>query len=194
VATRRAWSISLASAKLCPANASRRNSRHHPSCRLSQQAPVGIKTWCRRGCSASQARVWALLWRDEVVRDQVELSLGIGRFDILEEGNVVGGVARRGRPGEFLPVLDPQRAIDPPFFWTTTGVERSLNTMAVGGPPGRGRKAAWDYWPEFIGTERRRPLGRLGVVGDDGGSFGAKSLPRGSAQLWMPRQRTPSRR
>src|SRR5215469_8671072 len=44
VATRAAGSISLGLAKLCPASASRRKSRHQPSCRLSQHAPVGMKT------------------------------------------------------------------------------------------------------------------------------------------------------
>jgi len=39
-----------------------RKTCHQPSCRLSQQAPVGMKTCWRRGCSAIQARVWALLW------------------------------------------------------------------------------------------------------------------------------------
>src|SRR5215203_4066165 len=43
VATLVADSISPASAKLCPAKASRRNTLHHPSCRLSQHAPTGMK-------------------------------------------------------------------------------------------------------------------------------------------------------
>jgi hypothetical protein len=55
VATFVASSISEASAKLCPARASRRNSRHHASCRLSQAAPFGTKTCTTRGWASNHS-------------------------------------------------------------------------------------------------------------------------------------------
>jgi len=58
--------ISSGHAKACPARAARRNSRHQASCKFSQQAPTGMKTWRMRGCSASQARVEKLEWLDRL--------------------------------------------------------------------------------------------------------------------------------
>ena len=50
----------------CPASASRRNSRHQPSCRLSQQALLGMNTLRMRGWSSSQVRVATLVWLDRL--------------------------------------------------------------------------------------------------------------------------------
>jgi hypothetical protein len=50
------------SAKLCPAKASRRNTRHHASCRLSQQAPTGMKTCLTLGWFSSHSLMGGLLW------------------------------------------------------------------------------------------------------------------------------------
>jgi hypothetical protein len=123
-------------------------------------------------------------------RSPVGLAASLSASRAMEWVEVRAGAERV----EFLPILDTQRAIDPHLFRTTTGVERRLDAVPSGGPARSGRKAAWNYWPEFVGTAGRRPLGRFGGVGDDGGPFGAKSSPRGSAQRWIPRQRTPSRR
>jgi hypothetical protein len=42
------------------------NSRHHASCRLSQQAPLGMNTCRMRGWSASQVRVATLVWLERL--------------------------------------------------------------------------------------------------------------------------------
>jgi YD repeat-containing protein len=47
VATWVAWAVSSGPAKACPASAWRRKIRHQPSCRFSQQAPLGMKAWSR---------------------------------------------------------------------------------------------------------------------------------------------------
>jgi len=66
VATLVARVISAASAKHWPANPWRRNSRHHASCRLRQQAPLGMNTCRMRGWSASQVRVEKLVWLERL--------------------------------------------------------------------------------------------------------------------------------
>src|SRR6266496_3910967 len=66
VATQVARVISSGVANDCPAKASRRNSRHQPSCRFSQQAPLGMKACWIRGWSASHVRVLPLLWLDRL--------------------------------------------------------------------------------------------------------------------------------
>ena len=58
--------ISPASAKLCPAKASRLNSRHHASWRFSQHAPTGMKTCSSRGCLSSHSRIGGLLWLERL--------------------------------------------------------------------------------------------------------------------------------
>jgi hypothetical protein len=45
---------------------SRRKIRHQPSCRFSQQAPLGMKAWRMRGWSSSHARVLLLSWLDRL--------------------------------------------------------------------------------------------------------------------------------
>jgi hypothetical protein len=66
VATRVAQAISSGPAKSCPASAWRRKIRHQPSCRFSQQAPLGMKACRMRGWSSSQARVALLSWLDRL--------------------------------------------------------------------------------------------------------------------------------
>ena len=66
VATLVADSISSASAKLSPAKASRRNSLHHASCKLSQHAPTGIKTCFTLGCFSSHSLMGGLLWLERL--------------------------------------------------------------------------------------------------------------------------------
>jgi hypothetical protein len=68
VATRVARVISSGSAKDWQARAVLRKIRHQPSCMLSQQAPLGMKTCRMRGWPSSQARVLLLLWLAAPVR------------------------------------------------------------------------------------------------------------------------------
>jgi hypothetical protein len=69
----------IGSGKRLPASAWRRNSRHQPSCRLSQQAPLGMNAWRMRGWSASQVRVLELLWLDRlsVITTMVPVGLAV---------------------------------------------------------------------------------------------------------------------
>jgi hypothetical protein len=62
VATWVAQAISSGSAKSRLASAWRRRIRHQPSCKLSQQAPLGMKACWVRGWSFSEARVFLLYW------------------------------------------------------------------------------------------------------------------------------------
>src|SRR5215218_10520231 len=66
VATLVPSSISPASAELCPAKASRRNTLHHPSCRLSQHAPTGMKTCFTLGWFSSHSLTGGLLWLERL--------------------------------------------------------------------------------------------------------------------------------
>src|ERR687898_2833584 len=66
VATLVARVISWGVANDCPASAWRRNSRHQPSWRFSQQAPLGIKVCWLRGWSVSQVLVEELVWLERL--------------------------------------------------------------------------------------------------------------------------------
>src|SRR5215472_18980855 len=74
--------MSSGSAKHCPAMAVRRKIRHQASCRLSQQAPTGMKAWRMRGWPVSQSRVALLLWLDRLsvitTRSIAEASVKLG--------------------------------------------------------------------------------------------------------------------
>jgi len=52
--------------EVLPASAWRRKIRHQPSCRFSQQAPLGMKAWRMRGWPSSQARVLLLSWLERL--------------------------------------------------------------------------------------------------------------------------------
>src|ERR671913_1898030 len=77
VATLVARAISSGVANDWPAKASRRNSRHQPSWRFSQQAPLGMKACWMRGWSASHARVEALVWLERLAQITVVASGGV---------------------------------------------------------------------------------------------------------------------
>jgi hypothetical protein len=66
--------------------------------------------------------------------------------------------------------------------------------VTIGRPARCWCKGARDHRPEFVGADGRRSLWGRSVVGDDRGSFGTKSLSSLLPQLWVPRQRAPSRR
>jgi hypothetical protein len=65
VATLVARVISFGVANDCPAKASGRNSRHQPSWRFSQQAPLGMKV-CWMRWSVSQVLVEELVWLERL--------------------------------------------------------------------------------------------------------------------------------
>ncbi len=121
----------------------------------------------------------------KVVRDDEDVARRIVGFDVGQQGDVVRRVARSSASGQLLAIAHAQRSIDPGFFGATTVIQRRFDAMPIGRPGRRWGKGAWNYWPEFVGADGRRALGRLGVVADDRRPFGTKSGAELSPQLWV---------
>ena len=128
----------------------------------------------------------------QVVSDDKDIPSRIVGFNVGQRGNVALGIARGCTAGQHLAIADPQRPIDPGFFGSTLIVQRRFDAMPIRRPAGGGSKGAGHYRSQFIGTDGRRALGWLRVVGDDRRSFGKKSLSGGVPQLWVCRHLTPS--
>jgi hypothetical protein len=111
----------------------------------------------------------------KVVGDQEDIACRIVGFDVRKQRDVVRRVARGNTSGELLAIAHTQRAIYPGLLKPATVIERRFDAVPTGRPAGCGRERAGNYWPEYIGADGRRPLGRLGVVADDRGPFGTKS-------------------
>ena len=129
----------------------------------------------------------------QVVGDNVDIATRVIRLDILQESDVVCRVARSGTSGQLLAIAHPQCPVDPGFLRSPAVIQRRFDAVSSGRPTWGWGEGPWNYWPEFIGADGRRPFGRLGVVGDDRGPFGTKSSSSLLPQLWVRRQRTPSR-
>jgi hypothetical protein len=121
----------------------------------------------------------------EVVGDDIDVARRIVGFDVCQQSDVVRRVARGGASGQFLAIAHTQRSIDPGFLGTATVIQRCFDAMSIGRPAGCWRKGAGNYWPEFVGADGRRPLGRLRVVADDRCPFGTKSGSELSPRLWV---------
>lgn len=52
-------------------------------------------------------------------------------LDVLEQFNIVLGIARSGTTSELFAITHPQRPIDPDLVVTTTVLQRSLDAMAI---------------------------------------------------------------
>ena len=121
----------------------------------------------------------------EIVSDDEDVAGRIVNFDVCEQGNVVRRVARGGALGQLLAVAYAQCSIDPGFLGATTIIQRRFDAMPSGRPARRWGEGTWNYWPELVSADGRRPLGRLGVVADDRRPFGTKSGSELSPQLWV---------
>jgi hypothetical protein len=121
----------------------------------------------------------------KVVSDHEDVACRIVGLDVGKQSDVVGGVARGGTSGHLLAIAHAQCAIDPGFFGATTVIQRRFDAVPTGRPARGWRKGTGNYWPQFVGADGRRPLGRLGVVADDRGPFGTKSGSELSPQLWV---------
>src|SRR5258706_3951296 len=130
----------------------------------------------------------------EIVAHEIQLALRMGRIQQLEELEVADGVARGRSEGEFVAVTHPQGPIDPDLLVPTPVVHGRLDPVTGGGPAGGWGEATRDHRPKFVEAEGRRTFGRVGVAGDDRRPFGAKSFALLCPQVWVRRQRTPSRR
>ena len=71
----------------------------------------------------------------EIVRDEENVPLGIVGFDVLEEFNVVPGIARSRAACDLLATAAAQCPIDPDFLLTTTVLY--LERVRYGIGPGR---------------------------------------------------------
>jgi hypothetical protein len=159
-----------------------------PACSLGDEHVLEARVLCEPG-----TRLLALL-ATQIVGNDEKVAGWIVRFDVLEQLDGGLGIARRRTSGHFFTVAHPQRPIDPHLVITTAVLQWGFNAVAVGRPTGSWRKGARDHRSEFVGTDGRRSRWRLGIVGDDRGSFGTKSLSSLVPQLWVRRQRLPSRR
>jgi len=119
----------------------------------------------------------------EVVSDDENVARRIVGFDVSEQGNVIRRVARGGALGQFLAIAYTQRSIHPGFLRTATVIHERFNAMPIGRPTRGWGEGTWHYWPQFVGADGRRPVGRRGVVADDRCSFGTKSASELSPQL-----------
>src|SRR6266508_4590455 len=111
----------------------------------------------------------------QVVGDHHDGPRRVGGLDGGQEPLVADRVARRCGHRHLLPVTDPERAVHPGLLRPAAVVQRRFDAVAVGAPAGRGWEAARDDRAELVGADHRCRLGRIGVEGDDLGSFGAKS-------------------
>jgi hypothetical protein len=130
----------------------------------------------------------------KVVGDQEDVACRIVGFAVGKQRDIVRRVTRGGTSGEFLAIAHAQRTIHPGFLRPATVIEQRLDAMPIRRPARCWRKGAGNYWPEFVGTDGRRPLGWFSVVGDDLRPFGTKSGSELLPQLCVCRQRTPARR
>jgi hypothetical protein len=130
----------------------------------------------------------------QVVGDDEDVARRIIGFDLFEQLNVVLGIARSRAPRDLFAIADTQRSIDPDLLLTTTVFQRGFDAMAVGRPARRRSEGARNYRSEFVGADGRRSRWWLGVMGDDRGPFGTKSLSSLVPQLCVRRQRAPSRK
>ncbi len=121
----------------------------------------------------------------EIIRDKEDVARRIVGFDVGKQSDVVGRVARSSASGQFLAIAHAQRSIHPGFLRVATVIQWCFDAVTRGGPARGWRKSAGNYWPQFVGADGRRPLGRLGVVADDRRSFGTKSLSLLVPQLWV---------
>ena len=121
----------------------------------------------------------------EIIGDDVEVSRWIVGLNVGKPRDVALGVARGSTPGQCLAIAHTQRSIDPGFRGTTTVIHERFDAVPIGRPAGRWREGAGNYWPEFVGADGRRPLGRLRVVADDRCPFGTNSGSELVPQLWV---------
>ena len=130
----------------------------------------------------------------QVIGNHENVARRVVGLDVAEQSNIPFGVARGRASGQFLAIAYAQCSIEPGLLKPSTILQRCLDAVPIRRPPWRWGKGTRDYWSQFISTDGRRPLWRSRVVGDDRYSFGTKSLSVLVPQLWVRRQRTPSRK
>lgn len=129
----------------------------------------------------------------QIVGNNENIASGIVGFNQLQEFDVVRRVARGSTSGQSFAIAHAQCPIDPGLFQPPAVLQRRLDAVASRGPSWCWRKTARQDWPQFIRTDGRRACRWVCVVADDCYSFGTKSFSSLVPQLWVRRQRTPSR-
>jgi hypothetical protein len=130
----------------------------------------------------------------QVISDDEDVARRIIRIDVLEQLDVILGIARCGTAGNLPTIAYTQRAGDPRLVVPTALLQWRLDSMPIRRPARRGGKGARGHRSEFISTDGRRSRWWLRGVGDDRRPFGTNSLSSLLPQLWVRRQRLPSRR
>ncbi len=130
----------------------------------------------------------------QIIGNHKDVSCRVVGFDVGKERNIALGVARGRAAGQLLAIAHTQRSIDPSLFRPSTILQRRLDSVSRSLPSWSRGKSTRQNWSQFISTDGRRSRWRSRVVGDDRYSFGAKSLSVLVPQLWVRRQRTPSRK
>jgi hypothetical protein len=146
-----------------------------------------------RMCCEPSACLQAVVTR-KIIGNNEKVTCRILRFNIGQQGDIVLRVTRGRTSRQFLAIAHAQGSVHPGLLRSATVVQDRLDPVPGWRPPRGWRKAAGNYRPQFIGTDGRRPLGRLGVVADDRCPFGTKSGSSLVPQLCVRRQRTPSRK
>jgi hypothetical protein len=81
--------------------------RHQPSCRFSQQAPVGMKTWLNAGMAFQPGPgVLAVVAGKVAGDDDHDLAVWAGGLYLLQEPLIAAAGAGRGAHGDFLAIGD----------------------------------------------------------------------------------------
>ena len=130
----------------------------------------------------------------EIVADDEDVSVRVVGFDIGKPRNVAFRIARSRTARQLLAIAHPQGSVDPRLLWSAAIIHFRFDAVTVGRPARSRGKGARHYGAEFVGADGSLPFGWLGIVADDRRPFGTKSLSRGVPQLWVWRQRTPSRK
>ncbi len=108
--------MSAASASDTPVKALRRKIRHQPSMRFNQAAQSGDEGVLNSRVRSQPVPNQGTAEAREVVRDEVEVTLGIGLVQRLEQSQVAL-VLRGRRLGERLPIVHAQCTVEPMPSW-----------------------------------------------------------------------------
>ncbi len=150
---------------------------------IEPAGPFGNEEVVNAGVLSQPGTGFSAVMAAEIISNNEDISGRIVGFDVGQQADVAFRVARSRTASQFFAIAHPQRSIDPGLLRPTTVIHGRFDAVSIGRPAGGWRKGARDYWPEFVGADGRRSLGRPGVVGDDHGSFGTKSLSELSPQL-----------
>lgn len=130
----------------------------------------------------------------EIVADDEDVAVRVVGFDVGQQSHIALRIARSRTARQLLAIPHPQGSVDPRLLRPAAIIHLRFDAMPVRRPARSRGKSARHYGAELVGADGRRPLGWLGVVGDDRRPFGTKSLSRAVPQLWVWRHRTPSRK